>query len=199
MNLIEAIAVLFGVACVALTVRQNIWCWPTGLVQVVLYIYVFHSARLYSDMILHVIYVGLQAYGWYHWVHGGRRIGERLPVTRLTPTHFVLFLLGSVALAWVWGTLMSRYTNAARAYLDAYVAAASLVAQYLMARKKLESWIVWVIVDVIAICVFWSRGLKLTAGLYALFLVLCIIGFIEWRKSHRAHSTSLAIQASSAA
>jgi nicotinamide mononucleotide transporter len=195
MNL-EAIAVFFGVACVVLTVRQSIWCWPTGLAQVILYIYVFYSARLYSDTILHVIYVGLQGYGWYHWVHGARRIGERLPVTRLTPSQFSLFMLATVALAWAWGSLISRYTDAALAHLDAYIAAASLIAQYLMARKKLESWIVWSIVDAIAIGVFWSRDLKLTAGLYALFLVLCIVGFVEW---HKSHATTPAAQASSAA
>ena len=71
MNLIEALATIFGLLCVWLTTRQNVWCWPTGLVQVFLYIFVFYDAKLYSDMILHIIYVVMQIYGWYHWLHGG--------------------------------------------------------------------------------------------------------------------------------
>ncbi|MGA1133103.1 MAG: nicotinamide riboside transporter PnuC [Prochlorotrichaceae cyanobacterium] len=69
---IEVIAVVFGLLCVWLTVRQNIWCWPTGLVQVTLYIVIFYQVKLYSDLILHILYVFLQIYGWYHWLHGGK-------------------------------------------------------------------------------------------------------------------------------
>ena len=89
MNWIEAVAVVFGIVCVALTVRQSIWCWPAGLVQVTLYVYVFYGARLYSDMILHVIYIGVQVYGWHHWLHGAQRspsgsgVRASLPVTML--------------------------------------------------------------------------------------------------------------------
>src|SRR5690606_30153278 len=121
------------------------------LVQVALYVYVFHSARLYSDMILHVIYVGLQLYGWYHWARGGLRLGESLPVTRLSPSRFAATVAATIAGAWLWGALMARYTDAAAAHLDAFVAAASLAAQYLLARKKLESWLLWIAVDVVAI------------------------------------------------
>jgi nicotinamide mononucleotide transporter len=198
MHLLESFAVLFGIACVVLTVRQNIWCWPTGLVQVVLYVYIFHEARLYSDMILHVIYVGLQIYGWYYWVRKGRQIGERLPVTRLAPSHMSAFATGTFAVAWVWGEVMARYTDAALPYLDAFIAVASLTAQFLMARKKLESWIVWIIVDVTAIYVFWSRDLMMTAGLYAVFLGLCIAGLTEWRKSFQARAASASVEATAA-
>ena len=82
MNWTEAVAVVFGAAAVALTIRQSLWCWPLGLVQVSLYVYVFYQARLYSDMVLHVIYVGLQVYGWYRWRSGQR--GSALPVTYLS-------------------------------------------------------------------------------------------------------------------
>ena len=85
MNWIEAVAVVFGAAAVALTIRQSLWCWPTGLVQVSLYVYVFTQARLYSDMILHAIYVVLQVYGWYRWRAGSA--GSLLPVSRLSPVH----------------------------------------------------------------------------------------------------------------
>jgi nicotinamide mononucleotide transporter len=182
MNWLEVVAVVFGLACVALTVRQNVWCWPTGLVQVALYVFIFYQARLYSDLLLHIFYIGLQIYGWYHWTRG-RRNEAALPVSTLTRRMLLLACLGAVAGAIGWGGAMAHCTDAAAPYADAFVASASLVAQYLLARKKLENWYFWIVVDVVAIAVYWSRELRLTAGLYAVFLGLCIAGLVAWRRS----------------
>ena len=111
MNWTEAVAVVFGVVAVALTIRQNLWCWPAGLVQVSLYVYVFYGARLYSDMALHVIYIVLQVYGWLHWRQGSS--GAALPVTRLTVAGAFAYAAAIAAFAVVWGEIMIRYTNAA--------------------------------------------------------------------------------------
>jgi nicotinamide mononucleotide transporter len=182
LSFLEIFAVAFGLASVVLTVRQSVWCWPTGLVQVTLYIFVFHSARLYSDMILHVIYVGLQLYGWHHWLRGGQ--ARQAPaVSRLAPVQLLLWSAAVVAAALGWGEVMERHTDAALAHLDAFIATASLCAQYLLARKKLESWLFWIVVDVVAIGVYWSRGLELTAALYAVFLCLCLAGLAAWYRS----------------
>jgi len=182
MNWMEAVAVVFGVCAVALTIRQSLWCWPAGLVQVSLYVYVFYEARLYSDMVLHVIYVMLQIYGWYHWRHGAS--GKTLPVSRLSAVEAAGWTAVIVVTAVIWGEGMIRYTNAAAPRADAFIAAASLVAQYLLAIKKIENWIIWIVVDIVAIAVYWSRDLQLTTGLYAIFLVLCVLGLIEWRRSY---------------
>ena len=182
MNWMEAVAVVFGACAVALTIRQSLWCWPTGLVQVSLYVYVFYEARLYSDMVLHVIYVVLQVYGWYRWRTGSS--GHALPVTRLAAAEAAWWTAVIGVSAFVWGEAMIRYTNAAAPRADAFIAAASLVAQYLLAIKKIENWIIWIIVDIVAIAVYWSRDLRLTAGLYGVFLILCVLGVIEWRRSY---------------
>jgi nicotinamide mononucleotide transporter len=189
MNWIEAVAVVFGIVCVALTVRQSIWCWPAGLLQVTLYVYVFYGARLYSDMILHVIYIGVQIYGWHHWLHGEQRfpsgsgVRASLPVTMLGVRERWLWGIAVVFVALGWGGIMDRYTDAAAAHADAFIAAASLCAQYLMAQKKIENWIVWIVVDLVAIAVYWTRDLQLTAGLYVVFLLLCIAGVRSWYQS----------------
>src|SRR5690606_35497430 len=101
MTAIEAVAVVFGLFCVGLTIRQNIWCWPTGLVQVALYIIIFYQVKLYSDLILHVIYVGMQIYGWYHWLHGGRNDGV-LRVTTLSPLSRSAWLAATVLVTTAW-------------------------------------------------------------------------------------------------
>jgi nicotinamide mononucleotide transporter len=191
MTTIEILAVFFGFVCVWLTLRQNIWCWPTGLVQVVLFIYIFHEVKLYSDLILHVIYVGMQLYGWYFWLHGGRDSGVAR-VSRLARASRQLWLLSVLAGSLLWGYLMARYTDASLPYGDAFTTVASLAAQWLLARKKLESWLLWISVDVVAIGIYWSKGLLLTSGLYMAFLLLAILGFFAWRRSLYDRQWSLA-------
>lgn len=181
MSPIEIIATVSGVACVVLTIRQNIWCWPTGLVMVSLYIVIFHQARLYSDMGLQVVYVGLQLYGWHQWLHGGPKHG-RLAVRSIGPTRLALWCAAGAALTTALGLVMHRYTDAALPYWDATTTLLSLIAQYLMARKVLESWLLWIVVDVLSIGIYLTKDLHLTAGLYGLFLVLATLGFVAWKK-----------------
>lgn len=179
MSLIESIAVVFGIACVWLVVKESIWCWPTGLVQVSLYVYIFYQAKLYSDVGLHIFYVGMQFYGWYHWLHGGKS-KDSLPITRLSRqglfTWITVCLLGAAA----WGFVMEKFTDASVPYPDAFTTATSLVAQWLLARKRFENWYFWIAVDIVAIGVYLYKSLYLTAGLYAIFLILCVFGIRSW-------------------
>ncbi len=178
MTIIEAIAVLCGLMAVWLTVRQNVLCWPIGLVQVSLYIYIFLESKLYSDMLLHMLYVGFQIYGWYHWMHGGRNAAP-LKVSELRSKG--PWIGGTIAGSVLWGTLMVRYTDAAAPYPDAFIAAASIAAQWLTTRKNIESWYFWIAVDVVGVFVYLYKELYLTTGLYAVFLVLCVLGVRQWR------------------
>lgn len=189
MSPIEIIAALFGFVCVWLTGRQHIACWPTGLVQVALYIVVFYEARLYSDMLLHVCYVFLQFYGWYAWLHGGPG-RTALAVSRLLPSNAVLFAALAAAGTLALGTAMRRYTDASLPFPDAFVAVASLIAQYLMSRKVLESWLVWIVVDVVSIGLFLAKALYPTTVLYSLFLVLAVWGWLEWRRTCTSPATA---------
>jgi nicotinamide mononucleotide transporter len=182
MTVLEAIAVLFGIACVVLTIRQSVWCWPTGLVQVVLYVQVFYVARLYSDMLLHVAYVVLQIYGWRQWLRGAADTSA-LPVSSLSWTARATGAAAIGVIAVAWGTAMATYTDAAAPHADAFIAAASLGAQYLLAHKLIENWLIWLTVDVVGIAVYWSRDLRLTAGLYAVFLLLAAIGLRTWLRA----------------
>ncbi len=179
---VEAAAVLFGIVSVFLSVRENIWSWPTAIVNVSLYILVFYKARLYADMALQVVYIAISIYGWHQWLHGGRG-RTALPVSRGTPRLFLgLFGIGAGA-SLLLGTLLSRHTDASLPYVDSAATATSLVAQWLMARKILENWIVWVAVDVVYIGMFLTKSLHLTALLYAVFLILSVMGYRRWKRS----------------
>ncbi len=182
MNALELVAVALGVTNVVLTIRQNLWCWPTGIAMVILYAFVFLEARLYSDVILQVIYVFLQAWGWWKWTHGGDR-GAPLAVTRVTGATAALGLGVGAATTLGWGFVMERWTDAALPFADSAIAAFSLVAQAGLAKKLLENWLVWIAVDVLAVGVYASRELYLTSGLYAVFLVLATLGWMEWKKT----------------
>jgi len=182
---LEAVAVVFGIVSVWLSVRENIWSWPTAIVNVSLYFVIFYQQKLYADMGLQLFYAGISIYGWYHWLFGGAQ-HTRLRVSRTPrPLWLALPVLWVAAFAGL-GTLLDRYTDAALPYVDSALTAGSLIAQWMMTRKYLGNWTVWIVLDVAYVALFISRGLYLTAFLYAVFLVLAARGRIEWRRSLEA-------------
>jgi len=185
---LEGIAAVFGVVSVYLSTRQNIWSWPTAIVNVGLYTIVFYQGRLYGQMGLQPIYLALSAYGWYQWLHGGAQRSE-LRVTRASPRLLATLAVLNLA-AWIALAAILRRTDAALPWLDALLATTSLVAQWMMTRKILENWVLWIAVDLVYVPMFISQGLYATAMLYAAFLVLALMGVVEWRRSITAPAAS---------
>jgi nicotinamide mononucleotide transporter len=187
MNPFEIVAAIFGVISVFLSVRQNIWSWPTAIVNVGMYIFVFFRSKLYADTGLQVVYVVLNFYGWYQWLYGGKNRTE-LPVSR-TPARLGAFLvvIGAVSTA-IMGTFLG-HTADALPFMDALTTSTSLVAQWMMTRKLLENWIIWVAVDVVYIGMYIYKDLYVTSLLYAVFLVLSVMGYREWKKSFAARTS----------
>lgn len=183
MSPIEIAAVIAGLLCVVLTIRQSLWCWPIGIVQVVLYLFIFYEAKLYSDVILQGIYIVLQLYGWWAWLKGGPRQDDDLPVTGLRASARIGWAAAAVIGAALLGGGMARWTDAALPVPDAFITSTSLVAQTLLSRKKWESWVGWIAVDVVAVPVYALKALYLTAGLYAVFLGLAVAGLLRWRRA----------------
>ncbi len=184
MNPLETIAALFGIVSVYLSVRQNIWSWPTAIVNVGLYTVVFYEPRLYADMGLQVVYIVISFYGWYQWLYGGMGHTE-LQVSRTSRGLGILLAAIGVVSTVLLGTLLHRTTNAAIPYLDSTTTSTSLVAQWMMTRKLLENWLVWVAVDVVYIGMFIYKSLYVTAMLYFVFLVLSIMGYRQWKATLR--------------
>ena len=181
-NRLEILAVVFGIVSVYLSTRENIWSWPTALVNVALYFVVFFEVKLYADMGLQVVYFALSLYGWYQWLYGGEQRTE-LHVSRVTRSLAIRLALLGLTSALVLGTILARFTDAALPYLDSLTTSTSLVAQWMMTRKIVENWAVWVAVDVVYIGMFIFKQLYLTAGLYTVFLVLAVMGFRKWKRS----------------
>ena len=185
MSPLELVAALVGALSVWLSVRQNIWSWPTAIVNVVLYAIVFYEAKLYADMGLQVIYAILSIYGWYEWLYGGAGRTE-LRVSRTGPRLGVLLALIAAAGSALLGVFLHHETDAALPFMDSFLSSTSLVAQWMMTKKLLENWLVWIGVDMLYVGMFIFKGLYLTAGLYAVFLALAVKGFIDWRHSMAA-------------
>ncbi|MCW5714932.1 MAG: nicotinamide riboside transporter PnuC [Bauldia sp.] len=185
MNPLEWIAASLGVINVVLVVRRKVWNYPFGIAMVVLYCFVFLDVKLYSDALLQVFFLVVQLYGWWNWVEATRAEGE-VRVGVLGNGERLVWGAGIVVASLLWGLGMDRLTDAAAPYVDAFVAGASVAAQTLLARRRVEAWVIWIVVDVVAIGLFASRGLMLTAALYVVFLGLAISGLIAWWRAPRA-------------
>jgi len=181
----EQLATVLGVLGVGLTIRQSLWNFPVGLVQVSLSAVVFYQARLYADMKLQAFFFAVLAYGWWHWARPGGNL-KVLPVTRLSRAGIIACVLTGLAGTALWGWYLQARTDAAMPYRDAFIASFSILSQWLQARKKLENWIGWMIVNATAVAVYWIAGLHWFAVLYVLFFILAIGGHFEWRKSWRS-------------
>lgn len=183
-NYIELLALIFGVLSVWFNTREIVWGWPTGIIGTVLSGVLFYESRLYSDLILHIFYVILGFYGWYEWLYGGRNKQE-LKVSALSKSR-LLFLMILGGLGWAgFGYFFDNYTDADLAYWDAFTTSFSFVGTYMLARKKLENWILWIVVDAVAAGIYFYKELYLLALLYFLYLGLATYGFLNWRKSMR--------------
>jgi nicotinamide mononucleotide transporter len=191
-NPLEIVAAVFGVVSVFLSVRQNIWSWPTAIVNVGLYIIVFYESKLYADTGLQVVYVVLNAYGWYHWLYGGKNRTE-LPVSRTRGRVAAVLVVIVAAGAALIGTFLARNTDAALPWVDAMTTSTSLAAQWMMTRKLLENWLIWVAVDVVYIGMYIYKSLYVTAVLYLVFLILSAMGYVQWRRSLAERELNLAV------
>jgi len=179
--------VLFSVLYLVLAIRESLWCWPAAFLSSALTLVVVFGARLYSEVALNVYYAAMAVYGWYQWQYGGREQGApELPIAVWPLKMHALAIGGSVALAVMIGSVMSRYTGAAFPYLDAFVTVSSVVTTYMVARKILENWLYWLVVDSLALYLYWQRELYFFVGLFALYLVLVVLGLIRWHRDWRA-------------
>jgi nicotinamide mononucleotide transporter len=178
---IEIIAVVFSLLCVGLSVKRSILNWPAGLIGVSAYLILFLQIKLYADATLQVFFLVQGVYGWVYW-NKTREKEDGIVVAYLTLNDRLLYGVTTVAVTVCWGLLLSHYTDGSIPYVDAFAATTSFFANWLMARKKIESWILWITADSVYIGLFYYKELYLSCGIYMIFLVLAVIGLVQWRK-----------------
>lgn len=180
----EVLGFVTGAASVWLAVKENVWNWPIAAANAVFFFVLFLQHRLYGDMGLQVVFFGLAIRGWYLWLRGGEH-HTALHVSRITPRLAALMAVVTLV-ATAAMTVYLRRIHDASPFLDALTTVLSLVGQYLLTRKIIENWHVWMAADVLYIYLYISRGLYLTSVLYVIFLLMCIAGALEWQRSYRS-------------
>ncbi len=191
-NGIESLGVALGLVCVWLLVKENIWNWPIGIANNILYIYIFFVSGLYADMGLQLIYIAIAIYGWWNWLHGGKNHSE-LGVSKAslaTLEGYAAMAAGATAILYF---ILHRYTPSTVPFTDGLTTALFLTAQYMMSRKIVENWWFWIVGNVLAIGLYIYKGLNQTAGLYTVFVILCVMGLREWQKAARREPAGIPV------
>lgn len=182
-TLLEWIAVATGLASVWFSMKENIWVYPTGIVSVLIYVYLAFQYKLYADMGVNFYYFVMSVYGWYFWIHPKDKSKPQVPVTvnsRNENIFTIALMLGSFGILYFG---LSNFTDSDVAFWDATTTCFAIAGMYLMARKKLESWIAWIITDIISIPLYFYKGLVLTSFQFLIFTILAVAGYIAWRNS----------------
>jgi nicotinamide mononucleotide transporter len=178
---LEILGFLTGAICVYLNTRQNVLGWFFGIINAVLYASVFWQVRLYADMGLQGYYFFTSIYGWWMWMYGGKS-HDGVQVTNTPAKLYSIFTVIFIIVTLSWGFLLGKYTDASLSYADSALTIASLIAQWMMARKYLENWIIWIVADACYVVMYFYKDLHLTAILYFIFLLLAIMGYVQWKR-----------------
>lgn len=183
-SILEAIAVIFGILSVWFAKKENILVYPTGIISVVIYIYICFFAKLYADMGINFVYFVMSIYGWYMW---SRKDVEKfvLPISWCKTRDHVISGIMLVGFFLTLSYFLSVHTDSNVPIIDSLTTSIFIVGMWLMARKKIENWIYWIIGDIISIPLYFYKDLALTSIQFTVFLVLAILGYLEWRKKLR--------------
>ncbi|MBT5795923.1 MAG: nicotinamide mononucleotide transporter [Porticoccaceae bacterium] len=180
---LETLAVALGVAYLVLAMRENSLCWYCAFFSTALYVWIFGDVSLYMESALNVYYMGMAIYGWFQWQRGGVN-HEGLEIVRWTVKQHSLAISTIVLVALVSGYLLSIGTDARLPYLDSLTTWGSILTTVMVARKVLENWLYWIVINTISIYLYLDRGLEQTALMFMLYLVLAILGYYAWRKKY---------------
>lgn len=181
-DVLELLGSIFGLLAVWYLIKENILTWPAGIIYIFISFVIFYRTKLYADLALHFVFLVLNIYGWYFWIKG-RKEKSDLPVTTIS-FKFLTSITGGCAVGiWIMGTLFERYTDAAVPYWDSATTVLSLAGMWLTARKKIENWYFWIVVDILATGIYIYKEIYFYATLYGIYIVLASIGYFSWKKS----------------
>lgn len=182
---LEWCGVITGILCVWLAAKNNIWNWPIAIVSVLIYIFIFFESKLYADMGLQFYFFGMNIYGWYYWSKQKNNQTETRPISLITKNEILFSTAGIIIFTLALGFLLHKNTDASFPFIDSFCTAGSLIAQVFLARKVLQNWLIWIFVDAIYVGVYFSKDLYATGLMYALYIVIATMGYLDWKKTYR--------------
>lgn len=178
---LEGIAVFFGILSVWYAKKADILVFPTGIISVVIYIYICFFARLYADMGINFVYFVMSVYGWYNWTRKRDNV-KVIPISWCNARDHLASAIMMLGFFFLLSYFLSNYTDSNVPIIDSLTTSIFIVGMWLMARKKVENWIYWIIGDLISIPLYFYKDLALTSIQFTVFLVLAVLGYLEWRK-----------------
>lgn len=182
-NPIEVLGAILGMIYIFFSIRQNIFTWPTGLISSFLYVIVFFDAKLYADMGLQVYYVVISLYGWYFWLKGKKQdTEEQVPVRLTTQKLKYLLVAASVVLYVLILFVLKNFTDSDVPYMDSLTTALSIVATWMLAKKYIEHWLIWIFVDAVSAGLYVYKGLWATVILFSIYTFMAAYGYFAWKK-----------------
>jgi len=185
---VEILGVIFSIGFLIFSIHQNILLWPLGITSALLYMVVFYQSKFYADMGLNAYYVIISIYGWLLWRRGSDESGVMLSVSRIGKRHaLILLVITALAFAGI-GIILDRFTDSPVPYWDAFTTALSITATWMLARKILENWILWIIVDAVSMALYLYRGLYPTLFLFAIYTTMAVIGYMKWKRSYKSRA-----------
>jgi len=184
-NWLELFGVASGLLFLYLEIKEKLWLWPVGLITSAVYIIVFFKSGFYADMALQGYYVAISIYGWWHWISGRTNNSEKhkLPITRLKKQLAIILAAVTLALWFVMWLILSKFTDSQVPIGDSFTTALSIVATWMLARKILEQWWVWGVVNAVSLSLYLYKGLYPTAVLFVFYTAMVVVGYIEWKKN----------------
>lgn len=182
-NYIELIGALTGLIYLYLEIKQRVWLWPLGIVTSAFYIYIFYVSKFYADMGLQFYYLFISIYGWYHWLFGGNvRAKNTLPVTHTPKSIYLPLFAASIAFFILIRFILVRYTDSPVPVGDAFTTALSITATWMLARKYIEHWWLWVVVNSVSLALYIYKGLYPTSVLFVFYTTMSVVGYYQWKK-----------------
>lgn len=181
-NYFELIAVVLGLVSIFFQIRQHPWYWPVSMIMVNMYILIYYNAKLYAEISLQVYYLVVSIYGWYLWVFGVKVNDHtsELGVSKTSARLWVILTVIAITLFFLLGWILENYTDTDVPYWDSFITALSFIATWMLARKKLENWLVWIVVDAISIGIYLYKGLYPTMILFGVLTGLAVVGYYKW-------------------
>jgi nicotinamide mononucleotide transporter len=183
-NYIELIAATLGLIGIFLQIRQNHWYWLTSIIMVSMYIIVFNQSGFYADMSFQFYYLAISIYGWYFWISGKEKTSSKeINTKKLSKSQWILSLLASGLFFLIIYYILTKFTDSQVAIGDAFTTSLSFVATWLLARKILENWLFWIVIDIVSTGLYIYKGLYPTAILFTVLTILAFVGYIKWKNS----------------
>lgn len=196
-DLYECLGLIFGILAVWYLIRESVLTWPAGILYVLVSFVVFWKIQLYGDLLLHVIFLVLNGYGWYFWIYGKNEDEKELPITTCSPRQNIIILLfscmGIIAFGYFLAhihTIWDHIPPAALPYWDSTTSILSVTGIWLMTKKKIENWYYWFIVDVLACGIYFYKGIYFYSFLYGIYIAMAVSGYLAWKKSPNLLSRS---------